>query len=357
MGFVHTPNLRIEFVMEFTLAQVAQMIDGEVRGDASLKVNRFAKIEDGTAGAISFLGNPRYEQFLYTTQATAVIIAEDFQPKENTSCVFIAVKDPYTAFSALLEFYSNNLISNKTGIEEPSFLGDGTQIGERIYRGAFSYVGKKCVIGDDVKIHPNVSIGDNVRIGDGTVLYPGTKVYDNCIIGAFCTIHANAVIGSDGFGFVRQPDGTYKNVPQLGNVILEDYVCVGASTTIDCATLPGSSTVLRKGVKLDNLIQVAHNVEIGENTVVASQTGISGSTKIGANCIIGGQVGVAGHIKIANRTTVASQAGVTKTVKEEGLTLWGTPAIPHREQLKNLASIKRISDLEARIQALEQSAK
>lgn len=329
------------------------MLGGDVEGDASRKINRLAKIEDGTEGAISFLSNLKYEQHLYTTAASAVIVGRDFEPKKAYSPALIRVENAYTSFSRILEEYEKLLAFSKVGVEQPSFLGEDTEIGEGIYRGAFSYIGSNARIGRNVKIHPQAYVGDNVTIGDNTVLYAGVKIHANCVVGSHCTLHANVVIGADGFGFAPQDDGTYRAIPQLGNVVLEDYVSVGANTTIDCATM--GSTLIRRGVKLDNLIQIGHNVEIGQNTVIAAQTGISGSTKIGERCVIGGQVGIGGHLSIPNRTTITARSGVTKSFRKEGLILGGFPATDNTENLKNQASARRLPQVEKRLQDVEKA--
>ena len=337
--------------MEFSAGQIAALLQGELLGNSQLKINNIAKIEDGATGCISFLANPKYEPYIYTTKSSVVLVSKTFEAKKDISAALIRVDDPYLSFTVLLEEYSRLTSLTKTGIEEPAFFGDGSTAGTGVYRGAFSYIGKNCTIGNHVKIYPQVFVGDNVIIGDNSILHPGVKVYSGCRIGKYCTIAAGAVIGSDGFGFAPQADGSYKNIPQLGNVVLEDHVDIGANTAIDRATM--GSTIIRKGVKLDNLIQIAHNVEIGSNTVIASQTGVSGSAKIGDNCTIGGQVGVVGHIKMANRTSVGAQSGVSKTVKEEGTILFGSPAIEYGNQMKSIVVYKKLPELMKKVQDLE----
>ncbi|MBT1687916.1 UDP-3-O-(3-hydroxymyristoyl)glucosamine N-acyltransferase [Dawidia soli] len=339
--------------MEFTINQIAAMLSGEVRGDGQEKINMLAKIQDAKKGQLAFLSNPKYEQYIYTTQATAVIVKKDFVPRKEVSSSLILVDDPYSSFTALLEEYHKMVSFQKTGIEQPSYVGEGTSIGQNIYRGAFSYVGNGARIGDNVKIHPHVYIGDNVVIGDNTILHAGVKIYADTRIGNNCVIHAGTVIGSDGFGFAPQEDGTYKTIPQLGNVIIEDNVAIGANTVIDCATMFGDATLVRQGVKLDNLIQIAHNVEIGKNTVIAAQAGISGSTRIGENCIFAGQVGIAGHLVIANNTSVGAQAGIPKSITEEGQRLLGYPAIDIKEYFRSYAVFKKLPDLNYRLRELE----
>lgn len=338
--------------MKFTVKQIAHLLNGEVKGDESLSISQLAKIEEGSAGDISFLANEKYEPFLYTTNATAVIVGRSFEPRKDYNTTLILVENPYTAFTQLLEEYQRIIDSSKKGIEQPSFVGEGTSIGEEIYQGAFSYIGKNAKIGKNVKIYPQVYISDNVTIGDNTIIYAGVKIYANCVIGKDCVIHSGAVIGSDGFGFAPQADGTYKTIPQLGNVILEDNVSIGSNSTIDCATM--GSTILRKGVKIDNLVQIAHNVEIGENTVIAAQTGVAGSTKIGKNCVLGGQVGVNGHITIADGTKAGGKAGITKSVRKAGTALNGNPAFDATEYLRSMAVLRKLPALEKQIKALEE---
>ncbi|WP_019990131.1 UDP-3-O-(3-hydroxymyristoyl)glucosamine N-acyltransferase [Rudanella lutea] len=337
--------------MEFTVRQIAALINGKVQGNDALPINQLAKIEEGQPGSISFLSNLKYEPYLYTTQASAVIVDGSFEPKKPVAATLIFVENSYSAFTRLLEEYHRQMSFARVGVEQPSYLAENSTVGEQVYRGAFSYIGRNCRIGNNVKIYPHVFIGDNVQIGDNTILHPGVRVLENCVVGSHCTLHPNAVIGSDGFGFAPQPDGTYKTIPQLGNVILEDYVSVGANTTIDCATM--GSTIIRRGAKLDNLIQIGHNVEIGANTVIAAQTGISGSTKIGANCTIGGQAGIGGHISIADHTRIGAQSGVGKSIKEPGQAINGTPSQDLKESLKSQVLIRQLPQLEKRISALE----
>ena len=337
--------------MEFSAAQIAALVQGDLEGDSNIKVNNLAKIEEGAPGCISFLANMKYEPFVYTTKSSIVLIAKSFLPKQKIDATIIKVDDPYLSFTVLLQEYQRLTSLTKSGTEEPVFTGSNSVFGENFYRGAFSYVGQNCVIGSNVKIYPHVYVGDGVLIGDNTILYPGVKIYSGCKIGSFCTIAAGAVVGSDGFGFAPQMDGTYKNIPQLGIVVIEDHVDIGANTTIDRATM--GATVIGKGVKLDNLIQIAHNVEIGQNTVMASQSGISGSTKIGEGCIIAGQVGVVGHVKIANRTSIGAQSGISKGVLNEGTALFGSPAIEYKDQLKSIIVYKKLPDMLKRIEEME----
>ena len=337
--------------MEFTVKQIAALLSGDILGNDSLTVSKLAKIEEASAGSISFLANLKYEPFLYETGASAVIVDRSFTPRQPVSATLILVENSYSAFTQLLEEYHRLNSASRIGIEQPSFIGDTTQIGKGVYRGAFSYIGQNCRVGDNVKIYPQAYIGNNVTISDGTVVHSGARILDNCVIGQFCTIHSNAVIGSEGFGFAPQADGTYKTIPQLGNVILEDFVNVGSGTTIDCATL--GSTIIRQGAKLDNLVQIGHNVEIGRNTVIAAQTGVAGSTKIGENCVIGGQVGFAGHLTIANRTNVGAQSGVGKSVKQEGKSMNGSHAFDLSDNIRSQVVFKRLPELERRVNELE----
>lgn len=339
--------------MEFSIAQIAAMLGGEVKGNGVDKINMLAKIQDAKKGQIAFLSNPKYEHYIYTTQASAVIVKKDFQPRKEVASTLILVDDPYSSFTALLEEYHKMLSFQKVGIEEPSYISTSASTGSQIYRGAFSYIGNQVKIGDNVKIYPHVFIGDNCIIGSNTILHPNVKIYADTRIGNNCVIHAGTVIGSDGFGFAPQEDGSYKTIPQLGNVLIEDNVTIGANTVIDCATLFGDSTIIRQGVKLDNLIQIAHNVEVGKNTVIAAQTGISGSAKIGENVMLAGQVGIAGHLVIANRTQIGAQSGISKTIKEEGQQILGSPAFDIKEYFRSYAVFKRLPELNDRLRELE----
>ncbi len=338
--------------MQFSIREIARLLNGTIEGNDELMIKDMGTLEGAGEGCISFFSNPKYEHQIYTTKASAVIVGRDFNPSEAVSATMIRVDDPYVSFSILLDEYDKILSFQKEGAENPCFLGENSAVGEHVYRGAFSYIGKNVTIGDHVKIYPHVYIGDSVVIGDHTILYSGVKIYDRVVIGKYCQIHAGAVIGSDGFGYAPQKDGTYKKIPQLGNVIIEDHVDIGANTTIDRATL--ESTIIRKGVKLDNLIQVAHNVMIGENTVAAAQTGVSGSTTIGKNCIIAGQSGIVGHIKLADKMTIAAQSGVTKTFEKEGETILGSPAFEIHACRKSYAIFRKLPDLVERVRKLEE---
>lgn len=339
--------------MEFTLSQIAGMLGGEVRGDGSRKINMLAKIQDAKEGQIAFLANPKYEQYIYTTHATGVIVARDFQPKKDIAASLILVDDPYSSFTVLLEEYHKLISYQKNGIEQPSYCSESATTGKNLYRGAFSYIGNDVKIGDNVKVYPHVYVGDHCVIGNNVILHPNVKLYAGTRIGNNCVLHSGAVIGSDGFGFAPQEDGTYKTIPQLGNVLIEDNVVIGANTVIDCATFMGDSTIIRKGVKLDNLIQIAHNVEVGKNTVIAAQSGISGSSKVGENCIIGGQVGIAGHLVIANNTSIGAQAGISKSITDPGEKLIGYPAYDIKEYFRSYAVFKKLPDLHYRLRELE----
>ncbi|MBP9849973.1 MAG: UDP-3-O-(3-hydroxymyristoyl)glucosamine N-acyltransferase, partial [Flavobacterium sp.] len=308
--------------MKFTAAQIAGILEGEVVGNPNAEVYKLSKIEEGTEGSLTFLANPKYINYIYSTQATITIVNNTFEPEQEITTTLIKVEDAYKSFSKLLEYY-NQVKLMKSGIEQPSVISEGVTYGSDLYLGSFCYVGKNVSIGDNVKIYPNTFIGDNVTIGDNCVFFAGVRIYSETVIGNRCTIHSGTIIGSDGFGFAPQEDGTYVKVPQIGNVIIEDDVEIGACTTVDRATL--GSTVIRKGVKLDNHIQVAHNVEIGENTVIAAQTGIAGTTKIGKSCLIGGQVGFAGHLVIGDGVKIQAQSGIGKNL-EAGEVVQGSPA-------------------------------
>jgi UDP-3-O-[3-hydroxymyristoyl] glucosamine N-acyltransferase len=338
--------------MEFTVQQIAGILEGKVIGNASVKIHTLSKIEEGIPGSISFLSNLKYEPHLYTTKASAVIVSEQYMPKKEVLPALIVVKDPYTAFTVLLSEYNKMINAGKAGIEQPCFIANNAKLGDNIYVGAFAYIGSQATIGDHVRIFPQAYIGDNVKIGNHTVIHPGVKVYAGSVIGNYCTLHAGVVIGSDGFGFAPQPDGSYKPIPQVGNVVIKDFVNVGANTVIDCATM--GSTIIGEGVKLDNLIQIAHNVEIGKNTVIAAQTGVSGSTKIGENCVIGGQVGLVGHIRIADKTSIGAQSGIGKNITKPGTAVQGSPAFDYKENLKSQVIFRKLPLLQKKLDDLEE---
>jgi UDP-3-O-[3-hydroxymyristoyl] glucosamine N-acyltransferase len=336
--------------MQFTAKQISTLINGSLEGDPEVTVFQLSRIEEAQEGSLAFLANPKYEPHLYTTKASVIIINQDQEIQQPIDATLIRVKDAYSSFSILLEKY--NLIRlDKQGIEEPNFIHSTAKIGKNVYIGAFAYIGPNVVIEDDSKIYPHTYIGDNVNVGKGCTLYAGVRIYFDCIIGNEVIIHSGAVIGSDGFGFAPQEDGTYRKVSQIGNVVIEDQVEIGANTTIDRATM--GSTIIHKGVKLDNLIQLAHNVEIGSDTVIAAQTGISGSTKIGKNVVLGGQVGIAGHISIANKSQIQAQSGLNRSIEEEDKKWAGTPALPYATQMRIQVTTSRLPALEKRILELE----
>lgn len=335
--------------MKFTAAQIAEILNGKVEGNPDTEVDKLAKIEEGTKGSLTFLSNPKYTSYLYSTQASIAIVKDSFKVEEKIETTLIRVKDPYKAFSTLLEYY-NQVKLNKSGIEEPNYISDSAVYGENIYLGAFTYLGKNVKIGDNVKIYPHTYIGDNVTIGDNTILFSGVKIYSETIIGQSCVLHGGVVIGADGFGFSPGDAGDYSKVPQIGNVIIEDNVDIGAGTTIDRATL--GSTIIRRGVKLDNQIQIAHNVEIGENTAIAAQTGIAGSTKIGKSCLIGGQVGIAGHIKIGDRVKVQAQSGIGRNIEDDEA-IQGSPSFGYSDFNKSYVHFKNLPKIVNRLNQLE----
>lgn len=324
--------------MKFTAAQIAEILEGEVVGDENVVVFKLAKIEEGIAGSLTFLANPKYVNFIYSTKATITIVNDNFIPEQSLTTTLIKVKDAYQSFSKLLEYY-NQVKLMKSGIEQPSVISENVIYGDHLYLGSFSFIGKNVTIGHNVKIYPNCFIGDNVIIGDNCIFYAGVKVYSETEIGNNCNFHSGCVIGSDGFGFAPTEDGTFSKIPQIGNVIIEDNVEIGANSTIDRATL--GTTFIRSGVKLDNHIQVAHNVEIGENTVIAAQTGIAGSTKIGNNCFIGGQVGIAGHITIGNNVRIQAQSGVGKNINDDEV-IQGSPSFGYSDYSKSYVHFKNL---------------
>lgn len=337
--------------MQFSASQIAELLEGEVDGDAQVLVSDLAKIEEGKPGTLTFLANPKYTEFLYTTGASIAVVERGFQatqplPKRLT---LIRVADPRACFGRLLKM-NEELQYNKRGIEQPSFVSPKAKVASGAYIGAFSYIGDGAVIEDDVKIFPHCTIGDGVRIGKGTRIHSGAQVYHRCVIGANCIIHSGVVVGADGFGFTTDANGVYEKMPQVGNVIIEDDVEIGANSTIDRATM--GSTVIRKGVKLDNLIQVAHNVEIGAHTVIASQTGIAGSTRIGSYCMIGGQVGIVGHITIADKVKIAAQSGIGHSITEVGATVQGSPAFAIGDYKRSYVLFRSLPDLKKKVDDL-----
>jgi UDP-3-O-[3-hydroxymyristoyl] glucosamine N-acyltransferase len=335
-----------------TAEKVAQELDGELLGDSSHIISTVCKIDAGSADAISFLANPKYESFLETTEAGVVLVKPDQALPSRNNITFIKVKDPYTAFCIILGKYFNP-VTHPKGISEKCHVGGKIDIIEGLYIGEFAVIGKNVTLAKNVKVYPQVYIGDNCTIGENTVIYAGAKIYNDIKIGANCIIHSGTVIGSDGFGFALQKDGSYIKIPQIGNVIVEDDVEIGANCTIDRATM--GSTIIRQGVKLDNLIQVAHNVEIGKNTVIAAHTGISGSVKLGENCVIGGQVGFVGHITVANGTQIGAQSGITKTITEENRQWIGSPILPLKDAFKAIAVYRNLPELDLRVSKLEKT--
>lgn len=328
--------------MDFTAKDIATFLKGEIVGDGDVKVSDVTKIEEGKKGTLSFLANPKYESHIYETESSIVLVNKSFTPRKEVPATLIKVEDAYQAFASLLELYVQAKQSLKTGVEEPCFIDESANIGEDAYRGAFSYIGKNVKIGNNVKIYPQVYIGDNVTIGDDCILYAGAKVYADVLIGNRCIIHSGAVIGADGFGFAPRDDGSYKKIPQVGNTILEDDVDIGANTTVDCGTM--GSTIIRKGAKIDNLVMIAHNCEVGENSVFAGQVGISGSTKVGKNCMFGGQVGLGGHITVGDNVTLGAQSGVAQNLKSDQVLL-GSPAIDIKVAMRAYVMLRRLPEI------------
>lgn len=336
--------------MKFKAQDIAEMLNGEVLGNSQIEVGGVSKIEDGKPGTLAFLANAKYEHFIYNTNASIVLVNKSFVANAEIQATLIKVDDAYQAVASLLQIY-DDMKPKPKGIEEPSFISKSSKIGVHPYIGAFAYIGSNVIIGDNVRIYPHAFIGDNVSIGDDSIIYPGVKIYEGCKLGKNCIVHASTVIGADGFGFAPSSENDYKKIPQIGNVILEDNVEIGANTCIDRATM--GSTIIRKGVKIDNLVQIAHNVEVGNNTVIAAQTGIAGSTKIGNNCMFGGQVGVVGHLEIANDVKVAAQSGIPSSIKIEGAVLQGSPAINISNFQKSYVVYRKLPDLSKKISQLE----
>jgi UDP-3-O-[3-hydroxymyristoyl] glucosamine N-acyltransferase len=338
--------------MKFTAEQIAKILEGEVVGNPNAEVWMLSKIEEGENGSISFLSNPKYESYIYTTKASITLVNNSFTPEAAISTTLIKVDDAYLSFTKLLTFYDQAKKDSKVGIEQPSLISDTVQYGENLYLGSFSYIGSNVRIGNNVKIYPNCFIGDNVVIGNNVTVYAGAKIYSETLIGSHCVIHSGAIIGADGFGFAPNADGSYTTIPQIGNVIIEDYVDIGASTTIDRATM--GSTIIRKGVKLDNQIQIAHNVEIGEHTVIAAQTGVAGSTKIGKYCVIGGQVGFAGHIVVGNNVRIQAQSGVGRNVKDNEI-LQGSPSFTYSDYSKSYVHFRNLPKIVSELEELKKT--
>ena len=341
--------------MKFSASQIAALLKGTVEGNPDVAVSNLSKIEEGKPETLSFLANPQYTPYIYDTDASIVIVNKSLvldKPVKNT-CTLIRVEDAYGSFAQLLEMY-NQVKNDKKGIEQPSYISASAKMGTDCYVAAFAYIGENVVLGNNVKIYPHAFVGDNTKVGDNTTIFSGAKIYSDCLIGAHCTIHAGVVIGADGFGFAPNSDNNYKKIPQIGNVIIEDHVEVGSNTTIDRATL--GSTIIRKGAKLDNLIQIGHNVEIGENTVIAASASIAGSTKVGKNCMIGGQAGIIGHLKIADGVKIAGQTGVGHNVKNEGEILQGSPAMALGDFQRCYVLFRKLPQLSKKISELEKQA-
>jgi UDP-3-O-[3-hydroxymyristoyl] glucosamine N-acyltransferase len=336
--------------MEFTAATIAGFLKGEIEGNPDIKVNTIAKIEEGQSGALSFLANPKYEHYIYETKSSVVLVNKSFVPAAKIDATLIRVENSYEAFASLLRLV-DQARPRKKGIHPTAVIEASAKVGSDVFIGPYVYIGDNCVVGDGCSIYPQVYIGDNTKLGNNCTINPGVKIYHDCLLGEGCIIHAGTVIGSDGFGFAPQSDSEFMKIPQLGNVVLEDHVEIGANVTIDRATM--GSTIIRKGVKLDNLIQIGHNVEVGENSVMAAQTGISGSTKVGKNCMFGGQVGLAGHLKIANGTKIGAQGGILGNIKEENTAIIGSPAIEIRNFMKSSVIFKKLPDVMLKIDSLE----
>lgn len=340
--------------MDFKATDIAAFLNGEIVGDGDVQVSAISKIEEGKPGTLAFLANQKYENFIYETSASIVLVNKDFAPKREIKATLIKVEDAYQAFASLLDLYVQSKAVAKTGIEQPSFIGEDATLGSDIYLGAFAYIGKNAKVGNNTKIYPQAYIGENVSVGDNCIIYAGAKIYDDCVIGNNCIIHAGVVIGSDGFGFAPQENGEYKKIHQIGNVVLEDDVEIGANTTIDCGTM--NSTVVHKGAKIDNLVQIAHNVDVGEHTVMASQTGISGSSKIGSHCMFGGQTGIAGHLNIGNKVLIAAQSGVNRNIKD-GEKIFGSPAIDFKKALRAYMLIGELPEIRKDVLQLKRDIK
>jgi len=340
--------------MEFSAKQIAELIQGEIEGNPEVVISNVSKIEEGKPGTISFLSNPKYTRYIYETNASIVLVNKTFVPEKPIASTLIKVDDAYVAVAKLMQMYQE-MKPKKTGIEQPSFIAESAMVGDFPYIGAFSYISDNAKIGNNVSIYPNCFIGENVMIGDNTVLYAGVKIYNDCVVGNNCILHAGSVVGSDGFGFAPDENNNYNKIPQMGNAVLEDDCEIGANTVIDRATM--GSTILRKGVKLDNFVQIAHNVEVGENTVIAAMSGIAGSSVIGKNCMFGGHTGVIGHLKVADGVKMGAYTGIGNSIKEENAVLRGTPAIPIKDFNKSYAHFKQLPYLAQEIRQLKQELK
>jgi len=338
--------------MKFSIKQIAQFLDAEIEGDDETIIDQIAKIETASPGSITFLANPKYEPFLYETQASAAIVSHDFKAQKDVVPTLIRVKDPYGAFTSLLEEVAKYQKQTLQGIESQAYVSPEATVAEDAYIGAFAYIAPGAIIEKGAKIYPHVFIGQNVRVGEGTIIHPHSCVYHESQIGKGCILHAGCNIGSDGFGFAPQADGSFKKIPQTGNVVIEDGVEVGAGTCIDRATM--GSTHISSGVKLDNLVQIAHNVSLDENSVVAAQAGIAGSTHLGKYCMIGGQVGIVGHLNIADQTKIDAQSGVNRSIKKPGQAFRGSPIQPFRQQLKSEVLFRKLEEMQRKIHLLEQ---
>jgi UDP-3-O-[3-hydroxymyristoyl] glucosamine N-acyltransferase len=336
--------------MQFSATQIAMMIGGKVEGNPDTAVASFGKIEEAQAGQLAFLANPKYEEYLYSTNASIVIVNESLELKQPITATLIKVPDAYTSFAVLLDKYQQIQQQQLSGIQHPVYIAATAKTGNNVFIGAFAYLGEHVIVADGAKIYPNAFLGNNVIVGENSIIHPGVKIYHDCVIGKNVVIHAGTIIGSDGFGFAPQADGTYKKIPQIGNVIIEDDVEIGANSTIDRATM--GSTLIKAGAKLDNLLQIGHNAEVGNNTIIAAQSGISGSTKIGNNVMIGGQAGIVGHITIGDGAKINAQSGVSKTL-EPGKTVTGSPAFEYTAALRSQAASRKLPDLEKRIKELE----
>ena len=340
--------------MIFSAAQIALLINGKIEGNANAAVNSFGKIEEAQNGQLGFLANPKYEEYLYSTKASVIIINESLELKQPVTATLIRVPDAYTAFATLLSKYQQMMQQQLNGVQEPSYIAKSASYGKNVFIGAFAYLGEKVKLGNNTKVYPNVYLGDNVNVGENCIIHPGVKIYHDCVIGNNVTIHAGTVIGSDGFGFAPQADGSFKKVPQIGNVVIEDNVEIGANTTIDRATM--GSTVIKSGAKIDNLVQIAHNVEVGNSTVIAALAGISGSTKIGKGVMIGGQAGLAGHLHVDDGSKINAQAGLGKSLKA-GSSVTGSPAYDYNKAIRSQAVARNLPELEKRIKELEELVK
>lgn len=340
--------------MEFTASQIAGFLNGEVEGNPDTIVNDIAKIEDGKSGALSFLANPKYEQYIYATKSSVVLVNRNFTPSATLEVTLIRVDNAYEAFASLLNLVAASKPVRK-GIDSSAIIDPSASIGSDVYIGAYAVISAGCSIGNGCSVYPHVYLGDNTRLDERCILYPGVKIYHDSVLGKECIIHAGAVIGSDGFGFAPQSESEFMKIPQLGNVILEDHVEVGANSAIDRATM--GSTIIRRGVKIDNLVQIGHNVEVGENTVMAGQSGVAGSSKVGRNCMFAGQTGIAGHLKIADGTRVGAQAGIAGDIKQENSVYLGTPAMDHKQFLRSFVVYRTLPELKQRVEELEREIK